>query len=101
VLNHHVFNNAPVYNGTVYTWAVVAGIHMEIGFLVDNLTALMISVVTFVSLMVHIYYHTIIGKDSDQNPKTNQKQPNQSNFGLSKDPNTFSKFFPARRLGSG
>jgi NADH-quinone oxidoreductase subunit L len=55
VLNHHVLNDAPDYNATVYTWAVVEGIRMEIGFLIDNLTALMITVVTFVSLMVHIY----------------------------------------------
>jgi NADH-quinone oxidoreductase subunit L len=43
------------YNGSVYTWAVSDGMRMEIGFLVDNLTALMMTVVTFVSLMVHIY----------------------------------------------
>jgi len=51
----HVFNGAPVYNDTVYSWMVVDGLKLEIGFLVDNLTAMMITVVTFVSLMVHIY----------------------------------------------
>ena len=51
----HVFGGAPVYNETVYTWLVSDGIRFEIGFLVDNLTALMMLVVTFVSLMVHIY----------------------------------------------
>jgi len=51
----HVFQGAPVYNGTVYQWMVVDGLKLEIGFLVDNLTAMMITVVTFVSLMVHIY----------------------------------------------
>ncbi len=51
----HVFNGAPVFNGPVYQWMVVDGLKLEIGFLVDNLTALMITVVTFVSLMVHIY----------------------------------------------
>jgi NADH-quinone oxidoreductase subunit L len=45
----------PVYNGTVYTWMVTDGVTMEVGFLVDRLTALMMTVVTFVSLMVHIY----------------------------------------------
>jgi NADH-quinone oxidoreductase subunit L len=40
---------------TVYTWLVSDGIRFEIGFLVDRLTALMIVVVNFVSLMVHIY----------------------------------------------
>jgi NADH-quinone oxidoreductase subunit L len=40
---------------TIYEWAVVGGLKMEIGFLVDGLTAMMMVVVTFVSLMVHIY----------------------------------------------
>jgi hypothetical protein len=34
---------------------VIEGIRLEVGFLVDNLTAVMIATVTFVSLMVHIY----------------------------------------------
>ena len=42
-------------NVSVYTWAVSDGLRMEVGFLVDRLTALMMVVVTFVSLMVHIY----------------------------------------------
>ncbi|MDY7578526.1 NADH-quinone oxidoreductase subunit L [Herbaspirillum sp. RTI4] len=43
------------YNGTLYTWMTVAGMKFEVGFLIDSLTALMMCVVTFVSLMVHIY----------------------------------------------
>ena len=43
------------FNGAVYTWAVSDGMRMEVGFLVDNLSALMMTVVTFVSLMVHVY----------------------------------------------
>ncbi len=43
------------YNGMLYTWMTVGSINMEIGFLVDSLTAMMMCVVTFVSLMVHIY----------------------------------------------
>jgi NADH-quinone oxidoreductase subunit L len=43
------------FNATVYEWMVVGGLKMEIGFLVDGLTAMMMVVVTFVSLMVHIY----------------------------------------------
>ncbi len=43
------------FNGTVYTWGVSGGIPMELGFLIDPLTVLMMVVVTFVSLMVHIY----------------------------------------------
>jgi len=43
------------FNGTVYTWGVSGGIPMEVGFLIDPLTALMMVVVTFVSLCVHVY----------------------------------------------
>lgn len=43
------------FNETVYEWMVVGGIKMEVGFLIDGLTAMMMCVVTFVSLMVHIY----------------------------------------------
>ncbi len=43
------------FNETLYTWMVVGGLKMEVGFLVDGLTAMMMCVVTFVSLMVHIY----------------------------------------------
>jgi NADH-quinone oxidoreductase subunit L len=43
------------FNGTIYTWMVTGGLQMEVGFWVDNLTAMMMVVVTFVSLMVHIY----------------------------------------------
>jgi NADH-quinone oxidoreductase subunit L len=43
------------YNQTIYEWMVVGGLKMEIGFMVDGLTAMMMGVVTFVSLMVHIY----------------------------------------------
>ncbi|MBK1672318.1 NADH-quinone oxidoreductase subunit L [Ectothiorhodospira shaposhnikovii] len=51
----HVIGGAEVYNETVYTWLVSDGIRFEVGFLIDNLTALMMLVVTFLSLMVHIY----------------------------------------------
>jgi NADH-quinone oxidoreductase subunit L len=44
-----------VFNGSVYTWLVSGGTRFEIGFLIDRLSALMMVVVTFVSLMVHIY----------------------------------------------
>jgi NADH-quinone oxidoreductase subunit L len=43
------------FNGTLYRWMTVGDIHLEIGFLIDSLTAMMMCVVTFVSLMVHIY----------------------------------------------
>ena len=43
------------FNGTIYTWLTSGGMSFEIGFLIDKLTAMMMLVVTFVSLMVHIY----------------------------------------------
>lgn len=43
------------YNATVYEWMTLGALKMEIGFLIDGLTAMMMVVVTFVSLMVHIY----------------------------------------------
>ena len=43
------------FNGALYTWAVLGNLRLEIGFLIDPLTATMMVVVTFVSLMVHIY----------------------------------------------
>ena len=55
VLKDVVIDGAEVFNGSVYTWAVIGDIRMEIGFLVDHLTALMITVVNFVSLAVHVY----------------------------------------------
>jgi NADH-quinone oxidoreductase subunit L len=42
-------------NATVYEWMVLEGLKMEVGFLIDGLSAMMMCVVTFVSLMVHIY----------------------------------------------
>src|ERR1700738_5618584 len=55
VLYQIVFNNQAPFNGTVYTWLVSDGVHMDVGFLIDRLSAMMMVVVTFVSLMVHIY----------------------------------------------
>jgi NADH-quinone oxidoreductase subunit L len=50
-----VVAGGPVVDATVYTWARIPGLTMEIGFLIDPLSATMMLVVTFVSLMVHIY----------------------------------------------
>ncbi|MFZ5502818.1 MAG: NADH-quinone oxidoreductase subunit L [Pseudomonadota bacterium] len=44
-----------VFNGTVYTWLISGGTGFEVGFLIDQLTVVMMLVVTSVSLMVHIY----------------------------------------------
>jgi len=48
-------DGAPIFNETIYRWGSVGGLTMEVGFLVDHLTVLMMTVVTFVSLAVHIY----------------------------------------------
>ncbi|EXI77965.1 MAG: NADH-quinone oxidoreductase subunit L [Candidatus Accumulibacter appositus] len=43
------------FNGPVYRWLTSGDYHFEVGFLIDQLTVTMMLVVTFVSLMVHIY----------------------------------------------
>src|ERR1700761_6915541 len=55
VLYQLVWDGAETYNQNLYTWFQVGGIDAHVGFLIDRLTALMMCVVTFVSLMVHIY----------------------------------------------
>ncbi|NMM10225.1 MAG: NADH-quinone oxidoreductase subunit L [Polaromonas sp.] len=55
------------FNETLYTWMTVGDLKMEIGFLVDGLTAMMMCVVTFVSLMVHIYTIGYMKEDDGYN----------------------------------
>jgi NADH-quinone oxidoreductase subunit L len=55
VLKNLYWDGGHTDNYSLYTWAVSDGLRMEVGFLIDRLTALMIVVVTFISLMVHIY----------------------------------------------
>ncbi len=55
------------FNETLYTWMVVGGLKMEVGFLIDGLTAMMMCVVTFVSLMVHIYTIGYMEEDDGYN----------------------------------
>jgi NADH-quinone oxidoreductase subunit L len=55
------------FNATLYEWMVVGGLKMEIGFLIDGLTAMMMCVVTFVSLMVHIYTIGYMEEDDGYN----------------------------------
>jgi NADH-quinone oxidoreductase subunit L len=50
-----MLGGAPVFNENVYTWGVSDGLAMQIGFMIDNLSALMMTVVSFVSLAVHVY----------------------------------------------
>jgi NADH-quinone oxidoreductase subunit L len=65
-LNSVVFGGA-TFNDTIYTWMVVGGLKMEVGFLIDGLTAMMMCVVTFVSLMVHIYTIGYMEEDEGYN----------------------------------
>ena len=55
------------FNETLYTWMVVGNLRMEVGFLIDGLTAMMMCVVTFVSLMVHIYTVGYMEEDEGYN----------------------------------
>ncbi|HET6604401.1 MAG TPA: NADH-quinone oxidoreductase subunit L [Xanthomonadaceae bacterium] len=55
VLYQLVYGNAQPFNANIYTWFEVGAYSAHVGFLVDNLTAMMMVVVTFVSLLVHVY----------------------------------------------
>jgi len=55
------------FNETIYTWMIIGDLKMEVGFLVDGLTAMMMCVVTFVSLMVHIYTIGYMEEDEGYN----------------------------------
>ncbi|KAB7628436.1 NADH-quinone oxidoreductase subunit L [Alkalilimnicola sp. S0819] len=68
VLYQHVWGGAAVYNGSIYTWMVMEGLRLEVGFLVDRLTAMMMVVVTFVSLMVHVYTIGYMAHDEENWP---------------------------------
>lgn len=55
VLIQMAFYGMPAFNSVIYHWAISDGVAMNVGFLVDRLSALMMAVVTFVSLCVHVY----------------------------------------------
>jgi NADH-quinone oxidoreductase subunit L len=55
------------FNATIYQWMVLGDLKMEVGFLVDGLTAMMMCVVTFVSLMVHLYTVGYMEEDEGYN----------------------------------
>ncbi|NYE59192.1 NADH-quinone oxidoreductase subunit L [Duganella sp. 1224] len=59
--------NGATFNGTIYNWMTVAGMKMEVGFQIDSLSAMMMCVVTFVSLMVHIYTIGYMAEDEGYN----------------------------------
>ncbi|MBL8472676.1 MAG: NADH-quinone oxidoreductase subunit L [Rhodocyclaceae bacterium] len=56
-----------VFNGTLYTWATSGDLRFEVGFLIDQLTVMMMLVVTFVSLMVHVYTIGYMAEDDGYN----------------------------------
>ncbi|MBS1187682.1 MAG: NADH:ubiquinone oxidoreductase subunit [Burkholderiaceae bacterium] len=55
------------FDSAIYTWMMVDGISLEVGFLIDSLTATMMCVVTFVSLMVHVYTVGYMAEDEGYN----------------------------------
>ena len=55
------------FNATIYEWMVIGDLKMEVGFLIDPLSAMMMCVVTFVSLMVHIYTMGYMAEDEGYN----------------------------------
>jgi len=55
VYKYIVIDGAGSYNGTVYTWLESGDLRLQVGFLIDNLSATMMVVVAFVSWMIHIY----------------------------------------------
>lgn len=64
---HSVVTENAFFNQTIYTWMLVGDLRMEVGFLVDSLTAMMMVVVTFVSLMVHLYTIGYMEEDAGYN----------------------------------
>jgi len=62
-----VVRDGASFSQTLYTWMNVGGLKMEVGFLVDGLTAMMMCVVTFVSLMVHLYTIGYMEEDAGYN----------------------------------
>ena len=59
-----VLDGGEGFNGAVYVWGVVGDLRLEIGFLIDELSATMMLVVSFVSLMIHIYTIGYMADDS-------------------------------------
>jgi len=56
VVFYDLFSNGyPTHNFYLYEWAKIGELTLGVGFLIDTLTAIMMLVVTSVSLMVHIY----------------------------------------------
>ncbi|KAA0441695.1 MAG: NADH-quinone oxidoreductase subunit L [Candidatus Thioglobus sp.] len=65
VFDQHILQQGAVFNENLYTWMQIGDLTLSVGFLVDNLTAIMLVVVAFVSLMVHIYTIGYMRDDKD------------------------------------
>jgi NADH-quinone oxidoreductase subunit L len=78
VFDYHVLEKGAVFNQNLYTWMQIGGLNISVGFLVDNLTAVMLVVVSFVSLMVHIYTIGYMSHDKDYTKMTVIKSVPQS-----------------------
>jgi NADH-quinone oxidoreductase subunit L len=64
VLYQLVWGGAETFNANLYTWFEIGGYSAHVGFLVDRLSAMMMVVVTFVSLLVHVYTIGYMHEDS-------------------------------------
>ena len=62
-----VLDGAPVFNEDIYTWMTVGTLKLAVGFQIDTLSAMMMCVVTSVSLMVHIYTIGYMAEDEGYN----------------------------------
>ncbi len=69
VLFGFISGELETFNGAVYTWMVSDGLRMEVGFLVDNLTAMMIATVSFISFCIHIYTIGYMAHDEENWPQ--------------------------------
>ncbi|HIH2763674.1 MAG TPA: NADH-quinone oxidoreductase subunit L [Candidatus Azoamicus sp.] len=67
VLYMYTFHNMPIFEETLYTWGYINNIKLEIGFLIDRLTAIMLFVVTFISFLVHVYTIGYMHEDTGYN----------------------------------
>lgn len=62
-----ILDGAPVFNQDIYTWMTVGTVKLAVGFQIDTLSAMMMCVVTSVSLMVHIYTIGYMAEDEGYN----------------------------------
>jgi len=61
------FKDLNVFEDSLYTWGTIGNLKLEIGFLVDRLTCIMLFVVTFISFLVHVYTIGYMNGDNGYN----------------------------------